>query len=437
MGVRKNLSYDWLAFFMGLVSNLFINTPGGRMAMLDLASLFIAPILFMVSFSTYTKYLKRLMLLIVLWLLNAIISDQWRGTPLLIGFKAWMIIFNSLTLAIVAAWMLRKSVRALPFFLVGCAISTVIQLYYFQNGALLSFAIRNGFEGRGAMGDYLIDKQVYPLWVAMFAAIMMTLRIVGVIPWPICIFAYFSAAIFLMAYGGSRASFLIYTCTGFLIYAYVYWRSAFKFFFKRKFLTFCGIVLVAILFNEFYMFAAKAGWLGAAGYAKVEAMKTGESTFMDDRADILYNSLFLLHSPIIGAGSEFIDRWGYVDRAPLVPHYDANGHHLHYECLYGHSCLVGAWTGNGIFGLLFWVYVLWLLFDFLGEKLYVLKDAGPFVMSVLISLCWKIAFSPYGMFRAMAMFMAVFLAMIKDPTFSAWIEGRRAGNVNRRRVYLR
>lgn len=393
------------------------------MAMLDVASFFLAVPMFLGSFSTYPKHLKRLMLFLVLWLVNAIVSDLWRGTPFLIGFKAWMVIFNSLTMVIVAAWMLKKSVQALPFFLVGCAISTVIQLYYFQNGALLVSAIRAGYDGRGEMTDFLVEKQVYPIWVGMFLSILMALRIMGILPWPICIAGYFAGGFFLLARGGARSMFLINVCSAILICAYVYWRKFFKAVFKKKLLTLGSVFIAAILFNEIYMQVASAGLLGENGYKKVEEKKSGGSTLLDNRADFLINWPFLWRSPIIGAGSEFIDRWGYVDKSPFVAHYDLQGRPLYHDTFYGHSCIVGAWTGNGIFGLVFWAYVLWLVFDFLGERLYVLKDAGPYVMASIVGICWHIAFSPYGMFRGKAMFLAVFLALVQDPRYFAWLGG--------------
>lgn len=424
---RRNLNYDLLAFIMGLGSNLFVPTPVGRIAMLDIFAYVLAIPIFITAFPTYTKHVKRLFLFLVLWIINAIVSDLWRGTPFMIGFKAWMILVNSLALAIVGAWILRKSVRALPFFLVGCAISSVIQLYYFQNGALLYVAQVAGFSGKGGMSDFLIDKQVYPLWVGMFTAVMMALRVVGVVPWPICIGAYFAGGIFLMVQGGSRSGFLISVCVGALIIFYVYSRKLFNFFFKKKLVTLCGVVVAAILFNTLYMFAAKEGWLGEAGYKKLEEKKAGESSFMDNRADLLINWPFLWRSPIIGAGTEMIDRWGYVDNSPYAGHTDPMGRWYHHDSFYGHSCIVGAWTANGIFGLIFWAYVLWLIFDFLGEKLYCLKDAGPLVMTGLIGMCWAIAFSPYGWFRGKVMFVAAFVAMAQDPRFLAWLDGMPTG----------
>lgn len=420
---RRSFGYDMLAFIMGLTSTLFVPTPVGFIAMLDLASYVLAIPIFLTSFSSYSKHLKWLMLLICFWLINAIVSDMYRGTPFRIGFKAWMIIVNSLTLVIVGAWILRKSVRALPFFLVGCAVSMVVQLYYFQNGALLSYAVRSGFSGGTNMSDYLIDKQVYPIWVGMFLSILMAFRILGVVPWPICIAGYVAGAFFLMAQGGSRSSFLINMCSSFLVFAYVYWRKGFDLIFKRKLLTLCGVVVVALLFNMFYLHAAKEGWLGEAGYQKVEKKKSGEDSFLDNRADLLINWPFLWRSPIIGAGSELIDRWGYVNRSPYVRHYDPMGRPIYHDGFYGHSCIVSAWTANGLFGLVFWLFVFWLVFDFLGEKLYVLRDAGPYVMACLIGICWNIAFSPYGMFRGRVMFVAAFLALVQDQKFMSWLGG--------------
>lgn len=420
--------YSVLAFLVGLGSTLYVPTPMGRVAMFDLASYVFAIPLFLQRFPKYPKVFKRLLFLGVLWILNSIVTDFYRGMDFMIAFKAVMIMLNSLTLMIVCEWILWKTPRCIPYFLAGASISAVISLYYFQNGALLHYALTNGYEGgAGGIGEFLIEKQTTPLYVAMtFTAGVMLPRLWGVFPNPLCVLLTSLAGMYVMIHGGSRSTCLVYITVAGLMACYFYMPKFFMTLFKNKLVTLGCVAMAAAVFNSVYVFACKNGYLGEEGIRKYEEKMSGQSSFLDDRNDIIVNWPFLWRSPIIGAGTIPIDRWGYMDRNPHIPHTDQFGRPIHYTVFLGHSCIVGAWTLNGIFGLIFWAYILWLIFDFLGNKVFLLGDAGPFVIHGIIGIVWAVLFSPYGGFRGKAMMIAAFVALAKDPAFLYWL-GRSVG----------
>lgn len=421
--MKKYLNSNILAFSLGIISSLYISTPVGFVAMLDLLSCIVGPILFLTNFGRYTKHFRTLLLLMVLWALNAIISDAWRGTPLSVAFKAEMILVSSLTLLVMGEWLCRKTPYALPLFLSGVAISSVISLYYFQNGALLAQAVMRGFSaGSAGMTEFLTEKQVKPLYAScIFMTIIMGARYFKLIPWFLCIILTFFIGVYMLIAGGARSVFLIYAGTAFIMFLYVYSHKTLRWMFEHKLRTIFLVCVAAVLINGLYTIVARNGLLGEEGYRHYEDKVAGEISFLDDRADILINWPFLWRSPIIGAGSEFRDQWGYVNQSKYVVH-EIAGQYIDHQTFFGHSCIVGAWTSNGLFGLIFWLYVLYLIFDFLGKRVFVFGDLGPFVVFSMVSLCWAILFSPYGGFRGKAMFCAAFVALSMDTGFASWME---------------
>ena len=152
------------AFSSGLGSTLFIETPFGRAAMFDLLCYFIAHVLYVLNYKKFTGAEKRFLLLSLLWLVGSVWANWWRQEPFDVALKGNAIVFNVWCMLVVCIHLLKKDHRAWMWFTVGNGISYVISLYYFQNGALLSFAERAGFLGEGGLQEYLVDKQVYPIY---------------------------------------------------------------------------------------------------------------------------------------------------------------------------------------------------------------------------------------------------------------------------------
>ena len=411
-----------IAFFMGLMSSLYVPTPVGFVAMLDgLAFAFAIP-LFLMEYHTYPKYVKRLLLLAFLWMINGMISDWYREVPFKDAFKASAIVFNSWCLIVLAAWIYKKSPHSFIWFGIGGAISAVISLYKFQNGALLATAMMNGLTKMGDISDFLAEKQVVPLWTGMIlAVVIMPLRLKFRVPWFFCVAAYAFAAFYMMVHGGSKSGFLISISGAIMIFLYAYMPQIYNSLWRNKFRTVILAVLAAFAFNFVYLEAAKAGLLGEEGYKKIERTKYKEGSMLDSRSDILVNWPFLWRSPIIGAGSQFYDRWGYVDKSPYINHYDMTGKFIPRERFPGHSCVVGAWTSAGIFGLLFWICVIGLKINLLGKRSYAFGDYGAFVAAGILGSSWHILFSPYGC-RGGLLFGAVFAALAMEPEYLQWLK---------------
>ena len=89
---------------------------------------------------------------------------------------------------------------------------------------------------------------------------------------------------------------------------------------------------------------------------------------------------------------------------PLVFFKHFNHKHLQIS---GHSIIFGSWAMNGIGGLIFWAYAIYILSAF-GKKFYLIDRRWlPFIMFILFEALWHILFSPFGYTRG---FLCVVIA---------------------------
>ena len=390
-----------ISFLAGLGSNLFVETPFGRAAMFDLACYVFGPMLFMFYYKTFTKVERRVLIFAVLWLFGTIYSNWWRQEPFEVALKGNAIVFNVWCMIVVGIWLLKKDYRTWLWFIVGNGISGVISLYYFQNGALLAYAERSGFLGTGGMQSFLVDKQVYPMYLkSVIYSVLFPLVALFGLPWITVISVIIFAAFFVLINGGSRSSFGSNLLSSFFFIGYAYFKRITKTFIDN-FVLLCmaGIIVVSIIFS-IYKNLAIQGKLGQEEYDKFYSeMVDSEAGVLGSRDDIMRAWPFLSRHPIVGAGSSSLDRWGYIEDDIKLP---------------GHSALVGAWVQNGIFGLVFWGYVLWMIMVFVQKRVMSLQLYAPFTVMKTVSMVWAILFSPFGGYRGEVSFLIALCAVAQD-----------------------
>lgn len=399
--------WSFWGFIAGLTSLLFVSTPFGRVSMLDFSTFFLAPIFLVTDFSRYSKPVKIVLALALLWLAGAIWSDFYRDTPFVIARKSNAIIFNAFTILVVGYHVLRRSPRAMMYFLLGNAISGFISLYAFQNGGMLGQAVKAGYTGGADMQDFLVEKMRWPFYITLVIyGLLMTLRMKRLVPWWFCALVFIGCGGYVLKQGDGRSAFLIYAGTGVLMAIYAYWPKLLRLLFGNRLRMLIIGGLSAIVLGVGYYAAARTGMLGEGNRAKAAAKDDGGSV-LDTRVDVIMNWPFLWRSPLTGCGATYEVPADYSRIVRM------NG-------FYGHSCLVGSWTEAGVWGLFFWLQAFFLFPKIMGRKIRGLGDFGPFFMGNAIGILWNILFSPYGMFRGLCMFSIVFVAMLEDPRYYAF-----------------
>jgi hypothetical protein len=382
----KSKTLLFVAFLLGLGSSLFVPTPFGRVAMFDAATFVLAPLCFLYIRKSFSQAEQKILWASFLWFLGACYSNWWREEDFYIALKGDAIVFNVICMLIVTITLLKQSHHAFLWFCVGSAISGVVSLYVFQNGATLEFAESAGYAGQGGVQAFLQEKQVYPIYAgAILMAMLFPLRSMGFIPWLVVFAGCILSAFWLLFWGGSRSGFGTMFITALIVAGYAYFRPLVQAVTRNLLLSLVVMSLLCATAFQTYKHLALSGVLGEAEYQKyIGEIGESESGALGSRDDLIRAWPFLKSHPIVGAGSSAIDRWGVIQDDFKIP---------------GHSAVVGAWTQNGIAGLFFWLYALYLMIDFMRKRMILFGDWFPFLASQLIAVVWHILFSPFGGFR--------------------------------------
>ena len=171
-----------------------------------------------------------------------------------------------------------------------------------------------------------------------------------------------------------------------------------------------GFLGAAILIVNFYELSARQGWLGVDQQRKYETQAQGElGLLIGGRSEILVSARAILESPIIGHGSWAKD-WEYAEMLVELKRRlgYSTGPAQELGLIPTHSHLFGAWVEAGIFGAVFWGWML-LLPIRASLRLFTTQDPHtPLFIFIAFILTWGILFSPFGStLRFMIPFYAV------------------------------
>lgn len=162
-------------------------------------------------------------------------------------------------------------------------------------------------------------------------------------------------------------------------------------------------LLAASLAFQFYMYAAKSGWLSEAATNKFETQveQTDAPILLAGRSEILVYFEVIFNSIILGHGSWPEDKY-YADKlaaeryelglsnSPIQTRDNAIPLHSHF---------FGSWIEAGIFGGLFWAYILLLISKSLIRSTVGRSHMRPLYFYAALLLFWDVFFSPFSGFR--------------------------------------
>lgn len=355
----------------------------------------IAPVLLivLVSISGAAARLRPLIIYLLVasvWLLGAIITDLYRGTPVTDYARGWSKI-GLFMIHTTSLWLLAGGrYRVLGCYLLAAGLANILQAFLlpsvFAEADPWKFGVGGGlvlvatglstFEGlRNALGRY------------SFSLLLLVLAIIS--------FFQDSRSLFAVT--------LLAACYS----ALAIWISSRPYLSRRvtpgSFLMFCvaGLLFVQLIL-VLYGYAAEAGILGAEARAKFIGQSGGDaSLLLAGRSEILVSLQAIWDSPIIGHGSWAQDPY-YVflyfgeltarGLASPVDYYIANFGYL----IPTHSYIFGSWVEAGVLGLPIWIWLLTLV----AKSLYgILKKndiSSQLVALPVFLLLWDIPFSPFG-----------------------------------------
>ena len=400
--MHKKLTCLWFLLGLGLrlqvISSLSIS---------EIIILIGAPYLFFKN----NHYMKRdgvvpLFALSLLVILGCIIGSIANRTPaeyVLRGLAVTCIVSCAI---IVSHWLLRNDPSGFKWFVLGVPISAIISTFYFKSSVEVA--------SLGDAADQIMSGPIF--WISRLNPLLLA-PIKG---WYLSMPLLFS---FLMPLGVAVFSIMVsvsgrsaaLAAIGFAVLVLIGGktrRSISRI--SRHFGLFClcGVLIIALVYIG-YKFSASQGWLGEDARKKYESQTYGGQggigrLLLGGRGESFIGLLACRDKPIIGWGpwakdengytEEFVRRYGtWEDFETLVRLNDwrlKNG--VTVRLLPCHSYITEFWAWYGIFGLAFWLYVIYVLLRYLKQDVASVPQWFAWLACAIPGMTWGIFFSPFS-----------------------------------------
>lgn len=392
-----------IAFCFGVASNLYVGTGFGYVGMLDLASYLLGPILYLTKLRFFSKKEQTYLFFILFWIFGSFLNNfslYGMGDNTL---KATGITASVWCMSVVWLVILRTVPESFIYIVLGFYVGNVVSLYFFQNGALLSFAEQAGYSA-GYMGDFLQEKQVLPYWLWMVCVgsgtvlYLLIKRSAGVLVGT----GFLGTAFIGLFNGGSRITFGINVLVALMAYGMANFKNLVRFTLNNLIVFVLLLVIVVRTLFLGYSYLAQSGQLGEGELEKYEQQfgeDEGMTETLSDRGG--YEQTW----------EDFkIKPWGYGGVGAIR-----------------HSAISDSIYKEGLFALPFWCYFMWNMVRFIRKHLYKFGRWVPFLGLVFITVIWNALASPFGG-RGVYCFAVCFAILCDTPGFLerwALYEGRK------------
>ena len=410
-----------LLFLLGLFSETKVFLFG-CIAISELVVFFVAPIVF---FCLRREMFHRgfgTFLYMACATIAAMLFSSWvNGTAFVFVLKSFASMYSIVAYYIVFYALLRRSLKyGLGWFFVGEALSLMIIIYALNPVAEVS---SEGFGYMGTMDtEFIVNSQLF--WVQRVKALMQ-LPIVFVylkcpLGYSILTPLLFTVFTLFTSVSGRSASLSI-LLFGAMVVVGRKSRRAMRNMGRHTILFFFGAVAVVYFYKGVYNYLAQHGWLGNDAQSKYEIQTRGGKggiiqLLMSGRKEFFIGIPAALDKPILGHGPFAEDRDRYTERF-MVQYGEPDDIELYYKIAYHnllsghisriptHSHIIGAWVHYGIVGLIFWLWILYLIFQHIRHYADAIPQWYGYFALYISSYLWHIFFSPLGSRHFMALFI--------------------------------
>lgn len=343
--------------------------------------------------------------LISLCFISGIISNFVNYIPPFQALKGLSTIYAIFSISVTLHHYLYRDLKGVRWLFVGIAISTTACQFVFQQGNTRvagGEVLDTAAAAERAMGYSLFWLVQSSNWLGL-----------PVRAWYLNVPTIYSAGVMLFlgilgfVHSNSRSSMITLVPVVLILLGRKKIKTM-KFLHKNFWLCVGASVLFLPIAGATYKYTARQGMLGESAQKKYESQtKRGTdmmSILVSGRSEFFAGLFAVLEKPIVGHGSWAIDYKGYYESF-LKRYGDADDWRVYYEqqsqgklrIIPAHSQLISFWLWNGIGGLAFMLYVGWLYFDCLKNRLHVIPEWYGYFVSALPTALWAWLFSPFGM----------------------------------------
>lgn len=332
--------------------------------------------LFLKQEQNFKVFNRTIYIIGTLWLLNQIISDIFNEST----FRDYTRGNIKIILTMMALYVFdRISFKYSLALLILCVLSTIETFDLFTKLNVSSFQSIWKF-GLGITLTFVF------LYIDYFIKNKKFTNIIGIIIFLIGLYSLFI---------GTRYLFLFNTITCYFLFQ----NDLFKIKSKKKIIfNFVGFLFLFFGIIAIYNYSFKTGSVDQYLTSKNIKQSSGDyGVFLGGRHEILSSYKAISDAPILGHGS-------WAKNCKYIDYLNYQLYKLNYEIIkeYGdcqipsHSVILESWVNSGIFGFIFWFYILNILIKRFKENVINSQSVDP-IFVFMFTLCfWDILFSPYG-----------------------------------------
>lgn len=406
MGKKHTLAW----FLFGLGSQLQI------IASLSLTELFVfvsAPFIFLRE----KDYMRRNGIMTFFWLsmlvvVGCVVACVVNHTQSLFVLRGMAVTCLLPCTVVVGHWMLRRDMGGFKWMLIGTAISSVLCTFVFQKSVEVT-GLAGGVAGESAV-DAIMSGPIY--WINRLNAMLEAYPKGWYLQCPIVIsmaVPVFMAGFSMLTTTSGRSAALGAIGTVAILLIGGKKRETIRSRFCHKFGLWCCIAIVGIFcMHSLYRVAATQGWLGEEALNKYEQQTKGGSGVMalllGGRMESFCGLIACVDKPIVGFGPWAMDNNGYT--AEFLEKYGTYDDVMNYarsvernlsfgvttHLIPGHAYITEFWLWYGIFGLVFWLYVIFVFIRYLKQDCWVVPQWFMWIAASIPGYLWGVFFSPWS-----------------------------------------
>ncbi len=398
--MRRRLTLLW--FLLGLGSKLQVVAS---LSITEIVVLMIAPIVFVGNY----RYMKRdgimpffiLSLLVVFGCIIASVVNKVAMHYVLRGLAVTCIISSVI---IVSHWILRMDPGGFKWFFLALPLSAIISTFYFKASVEVA--------GLGESAEEIMSGPIY--WISRLRPLVMapTKGWYLQMPWFVNLLApLFMAAFSILTTTSGRSAAL--GSIGFALFVLIggHKRKHMSRI-SRHFWAFGFLAMVSVAASYFaYKFTASKGWLGEDARRKYEVQTHGGQggigrLILGGRAESIIGLFACRDKPIVGWGPWAMDERGYTEE--FFRHFgtweDVESYvklrEWQAKCGFSermlscHSYITQFWAWYGIWGLVFWLYVIFAFLRYLKQDVAAVPQWYAWLACSIPTVFWGIFFSP-------------------------------------------
>ena len=313
---------------------------------------------------------------------------------------------------VVGHWMLRRDMGGFKWMLIGTAISSVLCTFVFQKSVEV-VGLAGGVAGEGAV-DAIMSGPIY--WIGRLGMMLNAIPKGWYLQCPTFVsigIPLFMAGFSMLTTLSGRSSALGALGTVALIFIAGKKRESIKRRLCNKFWLWCCVAIVSIFcIHTLYRIAATQGWLGEDALKKYEQQTQGDTSIkkllLGGRMESFCGLIACVDKPIVGFGPWAMDDGGYISE--YFEKYGTQEDFQHYiksvewnlskgrymiDRIPAHAYITEFWLWFGIFGLLFWLYVIFVFIRYLRQDCWAVPQWFMWIAASMPAYFWGIFFSPW------------------------------------------